>query len=111
MITAMSLLLAAVPAMAAEDVTVIRLDPSNASPFNNGEFQGWGTSLCWWANRLGYNEKLTEQAAKAFFSEEGLGLDIARYNLGGGDNPSITTSRAPILRCQAMRLALMKMKT
>ena len=87
MITAMSLLLAAVPAMAAEDVTVIRLDPSNASPFNNGEFQGWGTSLCWWANRLGYNEKLTEQAAKAFFSEEGLGLDIARYNLGGGDNP------------------------
>ena len=87
MITAMSLLLAAVPAMAAEDVTVIRLDPSNASPFNNGEFQGWGTSLCWWANRLGYSEKLTEQAAKAFFGEEGLGLDIARYNLGGGDNP------------------------
>ena len=23
-----------------------------------------------------------------FFSDEGLGLDIARYNLGGGDDPT-----------------------
>lgn len=66
----------------------IRLDPSEASPFNNGEFQGWGTSLCWWANRIGYSEELTQQAADAFFSDEGLGLDIARYNLGGGDDPT-----------------------
>ena len=70
--------------------TVVKLDPSNASPFNNGEFQGWGTSLCWWANRLGYSEALTQQAADAFFSEDGLGLDIARYNLGGGDDPAHT---------------------
>lgn len=68
--------------------TVIRLDPSDASPFNNGEFQGWGTSLCWWANRVGYSEKMTQQAADLFFSEDGLGLDIARYNLGGGDDPT-----------------------
>lgn len=78
------------PAVSAADTaqtTVVRLNPADASPFNNGEFQGWGTSLCWWANRLGYSTSLTEQAAKAFFSEDGLGLDIARYNLGGGDNP------------------------
>ncbi len=68
--------------------TIVRLDPSEASPFNNGEFEGWGTSLCWWANRLGYSESLTQQAADAFFSDEGLGLDIARYNLGGGDDPT-----------------------
>ncbi len=67
---------------------VVRLDPSDASPFNNGEFQGWGTSLCWWANRVGYSEKMTQQAADLFFSEGGLGLDIARYNLGGGDDPA-----------------------
>lgn len=67
---------------------VVKPDPAFASPFNQGEFQGWGTSLCWWANRLGRSEKLTRQAAKAFFSEDGLSLDIARYNLGGGDNPS-----------------------
>ncbi len=87
-LTAASVLcaLAALP-VSADDVTVVRLDPSNASPFNGGRFQGWGTSLCWWANRLGYSEKLTSAAADAFFSEGGLSLDIARYNLGGGDDP------------------------
>lgn len=78
-----------IPAAAAENSTVtVRLDPSDASPFNNGEFEGWGTSLCWWANRLGYSEKLTQAAAEAFFSDEGLSLDIARYNIGGGDDPT-----------------------
>ena len=67
---------------------VIKLDPSTASPFNGGSFEGFGTSLCWWANRLGISDKLNEQAAKAFFSEEGLHLDIARYNIGGGDDPA-----------------------
>ena len=88
MITAAALIIPAIPVMAADDAVTVFLDPSNASPFNNGEFQGWGTSLCWWANRLGYSEKLTQQAADAFFSEDGLGLDIARYNLGGGDDPT-----------------------
>lgn len=77
-----------ISAAAASAGTVVRLNPSEASPFNNGEFAGWGTSLCWWANRLGYSEALTQQAADAFFSENGLGLDIARYNLGGGDDPT-----------------------
>lgn len=75
-------------AAADNTVTTVKLDPSNASPFNNGRFEGWGTSLCWWANRVGYSEKLTEQAGKLFFSEDGLGLDIARYNIGGGDDPT-----------------------
>lgn len=75
-------------AATAANAEVIRLNPSDASPFNNGEFQGWGTALCWWANRVGYSDKMTQQAATAFFSDEGLGLDIARYNLGGGDDPS-----------------------
>lgn len=80
---------AATPAAAAENDTVtVQLDPSNASPFNGGEFEGWGTSLCWWANRIGYSEKLTQAAADAFFSDEGLSLDIARYNIGGGDDPT-----------------------
>ena len=74
--------------MPASAATVVRLDPSGASPFNDGKFEGWGTALCWWANRLGYSEALTEQAAKLFFSDEGLGLDIARYNIGGGDDPT-----------------------
>lgn len=61
---------------------------SNASKTNGGIFEGWGTSLCWWANRVGFSEKLTEKSAELFFSPEGLGLNIMRYNIGGGDDPS-----------------------
>lgn len=63
----------------------IVLDPSNTSPW---EFEGFGTSIGWWGNRVGYSDKMADQAAKLFFSEEGLGLDIVRYNVGGGDNPT-----------------------
>ncbi|SFC88284.1 glycoside hydrolase [Butyrivibrio sp. YAB3001] len=71
----------------------IKLNKSNVQKFNDtngdgyGEFEGWGTSLCWWANRLGYNDKLTQDAAEAFYNKEtGLGMNIGRYNIGGGDN-------------------------
>ncbi|SEL74652.1 Beta-xylosidase, GH43 family [Butyrivibrio sp. ob235] len=71
----------------------IRIDTKDVSTFNDtdgdglGEFQGFGTSLCWWANRIGYSDELTQQAATYFFDEnEGLGLNIGRYNVGGGDN-------------------------
>ena len=51
-------------------------------------FKGWGTSLCWWANRIGYSEKMVKDSARLFFSNEGLGLNIMRYNIGGGDDPT-----------------------
>ena len=67
------------------------LKTDDLSTFNDtnydglGEFQGWGTSLCWWANRLGYNKNLISQAVDKFYSENGLNLNIGRYNVGGGD--------------------------
>ena len=51
-------------------------------------FEGWGTSLCWWAHRLGFDDELSQKAADLFYSKEGLGLNIMRYNIGGGDDPS-----------------------
>ena len=67
----------------------IVLDPAKGSPFNNGVFEGWGTSLCWWANRVGYSDKLSDLAVDAFFDQtKGLKLNIVRYNIGGGDDPS-----------------------
>lgn len=30
------------------------------SPFNGGKFEGWGTSFCWWPNRIGYLDELSE---------------------------------------------------
>lgn len=46
--------------------TYVQLNPADASPFNNGEFQGWGTALCWWANRLGYSENLPMRRQRHF---------------------------------------------
>ncbi len=77
--------------------TTVKLKPTKASTFNDtngdglGEFEGWGTSLCWWANRIGYSESLTEQAGRLFFGDEGLDMNIGRYNVGGGDHTGETT--------------------
>lgn len=66
----------------------IVISPYNAYEINDGKFEGWGTSLCWWANRVGYSDSLSEQSAEAFFGDSGLRMNIARYNIGGGDDPS-----------------------
>lgn len=67
----------------------IIISPENASKTNNGVFEGWGTSLCWWAHRIGFSEKLVKDCAELFFSKDiGLGLNIMRYNIGGGDDPT-----------------------
>lgn len=68
------------------DVTTFSIDATNLEGSN--VFEGWGTSLCWFGNRIGGSEKTSEEAAKLLCSEEGLGLDIIRFNIGGGDNPS-----------------------
>ena len=73
------------PAQAARTVV---LSPDDTYAINNGVFEGWGTSLCWWANRVGYSDSLAQKCADTFFGENGLRLNIARFNIGGGDDPS-----------------------
>ena len=83
------LLLAVVTVCGRAENTVIKVSMDNAIHTNNGYWEGWGTSLCWWANRLGYNETLTQKSADLFFdAAQGLGLNIMRYNVGGGDDPT-----------------------
>lgn len=48
-------------------------------------FDGWGTSLCWWAHVAGGYSNREEYADLAF---KQLGLNIVRYNIGGGENPA-----------------------
>ena len=67
---------------------VIPVSLKNASVNHGGVFEGWGTSLCWWANRLGYSDTLAQQAADLFYGNDGLRLNIMRYNIGGGDDPT-----------------------
>lgn len=67
----------------------VSLDLAQKSPF--GTFDGWGTSICWWGHHLGENltKEQLEEVVKALYDEEtGLGLNIARYNIGGGDDPT-----------------------
>lgn len=74
--------LTAAPAAAAPaDLTI------TPNPWYQGqEFEGWGTSLVWFANATGdYPAELREDLYQKVFGEEGLDLNIARYNIGGGN--------------------------
>lgn len=52
------------------------------------QFNGFGASACWWSQNAG-DSVYADDVAKALYSKEGLGLNIYRYNIGGGeaDNP------------------------
>lgn len=52
-------------------------------------FEGWGTSLCWWAVKTGaWNEaNYTKLLGAVADPDTGLGYNIFRYNIGGGDQP------------------------
>lgn len=60
-----------------------------------GKWEGWGTSLAWWAKEFGARDDF----ADIFFTTKsvsydgrtlpGLGLNIARYNLGAGSWNSV----------------------
>jgi O-glycosyl hydrolase len=89
---------AAPPATAAVNATVnaaadarpvtVRVDPSYQQP----EFEGWGTSLVWFANITGgYPDEIRNRLVDMLFGEDGLRLNIARYNIGGGNAPDVRT--------------------
>ncbi len=51
-------------------------------------FEGWGVSLCWWANMCGrWEDQQVEELIDWLVSPEGLNYRIFRYNIGGGDDP------------------------
>nr|WP_307991459.1 glycoside hydrolase [uncultured Niameybacter sp.] len=52
-------------------------------------FDGWGTSLVWFGNMIGgWAPENREAISDLLFNEQdGLGLNIVRYNIGGGDAP------------------------
>lgn len=76
-------MLGAVLAHAAEPRTVHLQQPDPGPAFD-----GWGTSLCWFANAVGrWPEPQRSEIADALFSDRGLGLTVVRYNIGGGEKP------------------------
>lgn len=81
--TALVSTLAVAADLKSADTTVI--DPSNRAQ----TLEGWGTSLCWWANMVGrwQDEAALDSLLTLLVSPDHLGYNIFRYNIGGGDNP------------------------
>ncbi|WP_244180977.1 RICIN domain-containing protein [Amycolatopsis pretoriensis] len=76
---------AAAPASAATAVTV-RPDPT----YRQQPFEGWGSSLAWMAEATGgYPDSVRNRLADLVFGPSGLNLNIARFNVGGGNAPDV----------------------
>lgn len=51
--------------------------------------EGWGSSLCWWAAQVGnWKEAKVDSIVDLITSPDKLNMNIFRYNIGGGDDPS-----------------------
>lgn len=51
-------------------------------------FEGWGVSLCWWANMCGkWDDSKIDEIIDLLVSPEGLNYRFFRYNIGGGEDP------------------------
>ncbi|MES5820778.1 glycoside hydrolase [Streptomyces sp. RG80] len=87
--TGAALLSVPAPLAQADTVTAsvtVQPDPS----YKQEKFEGWGTSLVWFANATGdYPKEIREKLAKLLFGDDGLALNIARYNIGGGNAPDV----------------------
>jgi O-glycosyl hydrolase len=70
------------------------VDPNDVRVAN---WQGWGTSLAWWADRVGTwpASKRAEVADLLYSPTNGLGLNIVRYNFGGSADPNPIAAMRP----------------
>lgn len=79
--------------MGKEEAFVFESTPNLVEPDEGYDnFEGWGTSLAWWGHILGQwedQEKFDEVMDLIFDADKGLGLNIVRYNIGGGEDPNI----------------------
>jgi len=71
------------PASAQE---VVKPDPERSYQ----SIEGWGSSLCWWAHMIGQweDEEKIDEIVDLITSPEKLNMNVFRYNIGGGDDPS-----------------------
>jgi galactan exo-1,6-beta-galactobiohydrolase (non-reducing end) len=110
--------LPAATTMAAETRATATVTPNPW--YANGPFKGWGTSLAWFANATGsygeagsisrssgdaqtdekaleYGKELRSDFYESIFGSDGLNLNMARYNIGGG-NASDVAYGYPFMR-------------
>ena len=103
-------LLTALPSQVTADYTV----KADAGTTILNSWDGWGTSLCWWANVFGNRQDI----ADVFFTLQdsvtleggpsnlpGLGLNIVRYNIGGSSKNVIDDGGTKIAMKQSPKMA------
>lgn len=80
------------PVSAAPGAKLVKIDPT----LGLQKFDGWGTSLCWWANNVGSWATDKRNALVDLVADpvKGLGYNVFRYNVGGGENPAHTHMEA-----------------
>lgn len=54
---------------------------------------GFGASACWWSQEVGGWENLDDIIDLLYSKDKGIGLDIYRYNLGGGSEADGTMTK------------------
>lgn len=65
--------------------TMIFVDPADQKQV----LEGWGASLCWWANIMGgFSDAKINTLCKWITDPDGLNMNVFRFNIGGGDDPS-----------------------
>ena len=71
---------------AAPGTTLVKINPA----VRHQTFEGWGTSLGWWANHVGgWSADARDAVVEAVVDPAtGLGYNLFRYNIGGGENPT-----------------------
>jgi len=72
--------------------TPISIDPA----LKRQVIEGWGGSLCWWANIMGgYSDSKIKSICDWLTDPiNGLNMNIFRFNIGGGDDPTHNHMRA-----------------
>ena len=63
----------------------VQIDPA----LRYQQLEGWGSSLCWWAAQVGnWTPEKVDSIVDLLTSPDKLNMNIFRYNIGGGDDPS-----------------------
>lgn len=68
----------------------MKIDLKNAKALQ--KLYGWGSSACWWSQAIN-DDKTARDVANLLYGDDGLKLNIYRYNIGGGtdeDNVRVT---------------------
>lgn len=71
--------------VAAPNTKLVKVDVAT----KHQTFEGWGTSLAWWAYQIGgWSQSKRDQFLQLIVDPaSGLGYNVFRYNIGGGDAP------------------------